>query len=144
MSKYLELSATRMYGFNLVEAWAKAEEILGLHNSIFISEKGTVTQYIDSEEGEEFHNELKYHLDISSFEDIVGNYYEAIENKDLIGMFKALTIFDEIDNYPKIVNETIKRILMRVRTETHNEIYKHNKQKKESYIYYKEKRWNSN
>ena len=109
MTKYFERTCTRMYGLNLVLAWAKAEENLGLKNSLFVSQNGVVIQYIDSDEGEAFHNKLKSVLNSDYFDRVCEKFFVAIELKDLVKIFEILAIFDEIENYPEIADSDIHR-----------------------------------
>ncbi len=121
MTKYFERSVTRQYAREWLSAWATAEASLGLNNSFFLIKDGMVTQYVDSDEAEVFHEFVKG-LTEEEFNEICNNFFKAIDNKDKIEMFKALTIFDEMDNY-SLGNETMKRRLMRVRESTHEISY---------------------
>lgn len=114
-----------MYSLDLVKAWTAGEENLGIKNSLFIMKNGVITQFVDCDEGEKFHEDLKQNLKKDNyFNDICESFFEAIENKDKVKMFECLAIFNEIDNYPEIANEDILRRLMRVRKTTEGEIYK--------------------
>lgn len=125
MTKYYEKSATRWYTKKLVKAWMKGEANLGLKNSFFIMDKGVVTQYIDTDEGEAFHKKLTEDLKKEVyFLEIVDKFFTAIKLEDKVKMFECLCIFDEIDNYPEIATPTILRGLRKVREATHEEIYK--------------------
>lgn len=121
MTKYYERSVTRQYAKEWMHPWATAEASLGLMNSFFLIDHGMVTQYVDSDEAEKFHKYVK-NITEKEFNEICDNYFEAINKKDKVGQFKALTIFDEMDNY-SIGTEGMKRRLMRVRTSTHELAY---------------------
>ena len=108
---------------NTILAWHKGEEKLGLKNSLFVCEDGVVTQYVDSEEGEKFYEMVK-NLTEQEFNEICDEFFGAIENKDLAKMHEGLSIFDEIDNYPELANDDMKRRLMRIRESTESESYK--------------------
>jgi len=109
-----------MYKDNLVDAWIKAEENLGLKNSLFFWENGKTTQWVDSEEAEEFFEKVKK----MNFDEIFDKFFKAIEDKDKVKMFECLAVFNEIDEHREIVGEDVFRRLMKVRKETHEEIYK--------------------
>ena len=122
MTKYYERSVTRQHKKEWLDAWARAEASLGLKNSFFLINNGMCTQYVDSDEGEKFHEFVK-NLTEDEFNEICDNFFEAIKGEDKIEMFKALTIFDEMDNY-SLGNENMKRRLLRVRISTHEISYK--------------------
>ena len=125
MTKFYTRGATRMYSDENIDAWIKAEENLGLKNSIFFHHNGTTDQWIDADEGEKFFKFVtwmckdKIHLD-KIFED----FFEIIKKKDKIEMFESLAIFNEIDEHPEIATEDQLRRLKRIRESTHEEIYK--------------------
>lgn len=143
VTKYFERTATRIgENSNTILAWCKGEEKFGLKNSLFICEDGVVTQYVDSEEGEKFHEMVK-NLTEKEFDEICDGFFEAIENKDLAKMHEALAVFDEIDNYPELVSNDMKRRLMRVRKFTESEPYKLNSNDgMKDFIIYKGKLYN--
>ena len=122
MTKYYEKVCTRQYSKEWLDAWAKAEASLGLNNSFFLIENGMVRQYVDSDEAEVFHEFVK-NLTEDDFNIICEDFFKAIEDKDKVAMFKALTIFDEMDNY-NLGSDDMKRRLMRLRKETHEVSYK--------------------
>ncbi len=115
-----------MYSDENLDAWIKAEENLGLKNSQFFHHNGTTEQWIDSDEGEKFHDWLKKCLrDVSIwFEAICDNYFLSLKEKDKVKQFECLAIFNEIDEHPEIATEDQLRRLKRVRESTHEEIYK--------------------
>ena len=121
MTKYYEKVCTREYQKEWLEAWVKAEASLGLKNSFFLIENGQVTQFADGEEAEKFHKYVKKLTD-EQFNMICVNFFIAIEKKDKINMFRALTIFDEMDAH-NLGTENIKRRLKRVREATHEISY---------------------
>ena len=138
MTRYFEQTCTRFYPLNLVKAWARAEENLGLKNSIFISINGKVIQIIDSDEGEKFHDILKRRLDLDYFNYVCKKFLEGIDKKDIIQMFECLAIFDEIDNYPEIANSEILEMLEKIRKRTEATVYSlGNKEELKSYILFK-------
>lgn len=125
MTKFYTKGATRMYSWNLVEAWAEAEENLGLESSEFYMDNGTVTQWVDADEAEEFYNDVIKWLQIENwFDELCGDYFKAIKSGNKIRMFECLAIFNEMDEHPEIANEDQLRRLKRVRESTHEEIYK--------------------
>ncbi len=141
MTKYFEKTVTRMNeNLNNTLAWMKGEKELGLKNSLFICEDGVLTQYVDSEEGEKFHEMVK-NLTEEEFDEICDNFFIAIENKNLANMHKALAIFDELDNYPKLVKENMLRRLRRIRELTHTEAYKFAGNGEKNFIIYKGEIW---
>lgn len=81
MTKYFEKTVTRI-GENLksVKAWAKGEEKIGLKNSLFICENGVLTQYVDADEGEKFHEFVKS-LSEEKFNEICDEFFEALRIK---------------------------------------------------------------
>ena len=125
MTKFYVKGATRMYKDNLIDAWIKAEENLGLKNSIFFWENGTTTQWVDNEEGEKFEKHVKDGLKINGwFDEVCDCYYEAIENKDKVKVFECLAIFNEMDENQEIsLDFETQKKLLRLREQTHNVIY---------------------
>ena len=124
MTKYFEKCVTRMGLTDRdVRAWSIGEGKLGLTNSLFICENGVVTQYCDGEEGEKFHDFIK-NLTEEEFDKICEEFFEAIEIRDSSKIHVALAVFDEMDNYPEIVNQNMFMRLKRVREATQQEIYK--------------------
>ena len=122
MTKYFERACTRIgKNSNSVMSWSKGEEPLGLKNSFFICENGTVTQYVDCEEAEKFHEYIK-NLSEEEFNKICNEFFEAIENEDLSKMHEALAVFDEMDNY-NLGTEDMKKRLLRVRKSTESASY---------------------
>ena len=122
MTKFYTKGATRMYSWENVEAWAKAEENLGLKNSIFFHHNGTTEQWIDSDEGEKFFEWVSKSMKLGSwFEEVCEDFFKY-ESK--IIKFQCLAIFNEIDEHPEIATEDQKRRLLRIRESHHEEIYK--------------------
>ena len=128
MTKYYERSVTRKYRKDWMDAWAEAEASLGLKNSFFLIENGMVTQYVDSDEAEKFHEFVKT-MPEEVFNLMCEDFFEAIKKEDKVEMFKALTIFDEMDNY-SLGTPSMKRRLMRVRESTHEISYTMSSHKK--------------
>lgn len=124
MTKFYTRGATRMYSWDLVEAWAEAEEHLGLNNSMFFEENGTFTQWVDVDEGELFHKNVKEWCKDNSIEKTFDLIFKAIREKDKVRIFECLAIFNEIDEHPEIATEDQLRRLKRIRETTHEEIYK--------------------
>ncbi len=125
MTKFYTRGSTRMYSDENIDAWIKAEENLGLKNSIFFHHNGTTDQWIDFDEGEKFHDWVKSKIKVGSyFHDLCEIYFETIKDKDKVKQFEALAIFNEIDEHPEIATEDQLRRLKRVRESTHEEIYK--------------------
>ena len=121
MTKNYEKTTRRQYQKDWLDAWAKAEASLGLKNSFFLIKNGMVEQYVDSDEGEKFHDYVR-NLSEEEFDKICEDFFIAIEKKDKVDMFKALTIFDEMDNY-NLGTDYMQRRLMRVRESTHEVSY---------------------
>ena len=108
-----------------VEAWIEAEKNLGLTKSLFITINGTTTQYYDEEEGERFYEFVELRMKKESWFDVwCHHYFQALKNKDKVEIFKALAIFNEIDEHPEIATEDQLRRLKRLRESTHENIYK--------------------
>lgn len=124
MTQYYEKSVTRQYQKEWMDAWVEAEASLGLKNSFFLIEDGMVTQYVDGEEAEAFHKMVKNMKDYE-FDILCNNFEKEIKKKkpDKVKMFKALTIFDEMDNYD-LGNDLMKARLKEVRESTHEIPYK--------------------
>lgn len=111
-----------MYKDDLIDAWIEAEENLGLKSCIYFWDNGTTTQWVDSEEAEEFHKMAKE----EDFEYWFEVYFKALEKKDLVKTFMCLSIFNEIDEHPEIATEDELRRLKRIRELTHEMIYNMN------------------
>ncbi len=122
MTKYYEKTVRRPYQKEWLDAWAKAEASLGLKNSFFLIKNGMVEQYVDGDEAEKFHDYVR-NLSEDEFNDICNNFFIAIADKDKFEMFKALTIFDEMDNH-SLGTDNMQKRLMRVRESTHEISYK--------------------
>ncbi|MGR3175083.1 MAG: hypothetical protein ACUZ8N_10845 [Candidatus Scalindua sp.] len=113
-----------MYSKENVEAWIKAEQNLGLKKSVFITINGTTTQYYDEEEGEVFYEMVKILCKDLILNLWFENYLIAIKEKDKVEQFKALSIFNEIDEHPELATNDQLRRLKRIRESTHEDIYK--------------------
>lgn len=124
--KNYELGATRMYSEENVKAWAKAEKNLGLTKSIFITIKGTTTQYYNIEEGKRFYENVKNDLKVKGrFDFLCERYLKAFKDKNRVIMFEVLTVFNELDEHPELFpNEATELRYRRFREEHHEEIYK--------------------
>lgn len=122
MTKYYERSVNRKYRKEWMEAWAEAEAELGLKNTFFLIKDGMVTEYVDSDEAEKFHKYVENITELG-FNVFCEDFFDALKKKDKVEIFKALTIFDEMDNY-SIGTPAMKRRLMRVREATHDAWYK--------------------
>ena len=122
MTEYFEKSVTRL-GMNSESAmaWAKGEAKLGLNNSLFICRNGKLIQYVDSEEGLVFHEDVEKITD-DKFNLICEDFFKAVKDKDLETMHIGLAIFNELDEY-NLGSPHIKRRLLRVRESTENEAY---------------------
>ena len=124
-----------------VKAWyeGESEELkkligLGFFNHVFVSENGFVTLYYDLEESNNFEEWMDENFTEEFFNEICGSFFELTEkinfvesNKDVfeltVKMWPALTLFDELSNYPEWGNETMIRRLIRVRTSTESAHY---------------------
>lgn len=125
--KNLVKGVTRMnenYNKNVM-AWVEAEKKLGLTKSIFILQKnGNLTQYYDYDEGEIFHNNvIKMLKRKGEFNELCELYLDSLKRKNFVEIFIALTVFNEIDEY-QLGDFSIQKKLLRIREETHEEIYK--------------------
>ncbi len=107
---------------------------VGMDNSLFISENGTVTIYYEESEGQLVFDRINNLLTDDFFDILCENFYgladkvdSTTKSKDLfelgIRMMPALIIFDEIDNCPEIASDYIRRRLMRIRTATQEKAY---------------------
>ena len=107
---------------------------VGMDNSLFVSEKGTVIIYYNEPEGLLVFNKIKELLTDEFFDNICDNFYELVEEIDSttniadifrLGtmMIPALIVFDEIDNCSEIATPYIKRRLKRIRESTHEKSY---------------------
>ncbi len=131
MTKFYTKGATRMYSWENVEAWAKAEENLGLKNSIFFIQElykkdyVKVEQWIDADEGEAFFQHVKRMLKKNWWFNLTCElHFKSLKYKDKVQTYKCLAIFNEIDEHPEIATEDQLRRLKRIRESTHEEIYK--------------------
>lgn len=137
MTKYFEKTVTRMNeSSNNVLSWSKGEEMVGLTNSLFICENGTVIQYVDSDEGDRF-LEMVSGLTLEEFNKICDEFFISIENKDLVSMHKALAVFDELDSHPELAKDGMLQRLKRVRESTHEDAYKFEGNEEKDFIIYK-------
>ncbi len=120
--KNYEQTCTRLgETLNNILDWARGEKEVGIKDSLFICENGTVEQYVESSEGEKFHEFVK-NLSESEFNQICDEFFKAIEERNLSKMHKALAIFDEMDNY-SLGTEPMKRRLLRIRKSTESKSY---------------------
>ena len=139
MTEYFEKSVTRL-GINSESAmaWAKGESrigLIGLKNSLFICINGNMTQYINSIEGEMFHEYVK-NLTDEIFNEICEGFFEAVDNKDLETMHIGLAIFNELDEY-NLGSEHIKKRLLRIRESTEKAAYDIPTNGEKNFIIYK-------
>ena len=127
-------TCTRRLSDEDIEIWKKGEielkKLIGVEmHSKFVRVGDKVDIYYDEEEGNEVYNAIKELLTDEWFNNLCDDFFELIKQKKMgkdidVKMMPALIIFDEIDNYPEIASDYIKRRLMRVRTNTHEESYK--------------------
>ncbi len=109
-------------GEKVLTSWLKVN-----YQSVFKRDGEWVGVYYDEKKGEELHEAIKKFLkDEDNFNEICDDFVKFITKLHAIKamMIPALIIFDEIDNYPEIASEDIKRRLMRIRKSTHEESYK--------------------
>ena len=99
---------------------------IGLFDLKFEREGTKVTMSYEKEEGEKVHEAIKDFLTDEHFDELCDNFAWLIMKKQEIQkmMLPALIIFDEIDRYPYLASDYIKRRLMRIRESTHEESYK--------------------
>ncbi len=116
-----------------VAIWKKGsgEELMkvigeGLFDLKFERDGTKVTISYEKEEGEKVHEAIKDFLTDEHFDELCDNFVWLIMKKQELQaeMMVALIIFDEIDNFPEIANDYIKRRLLRIRESTHEESYK--------------------
>lgn len=123
---------SRMMSDDDIEIWKRGEEhfseLLGVkYASKFERDGDNVEISYEKKEGEEVHNAICDFLESDiRFDDLCDDFVNLIMQKHEIQakMMPALIIFNEIDNYPEIASDYIKRRLMRIRTSTHEESYK--------------------
>ena len=123
MVKYFEKCTTRMNkNLATVKAWAKGQEKVGLVDHIFICQNGKVVEYLDSEQGEEFHNRVKGMTE-EDFDNVCTGFFQALEEKNLENMYPGLVVFDELDNFPELGTKEMRIRLGRIRESTHEKSY---------------------
>ena len=128
-TEYFENTCTRLgEDSESVMAWADGEKQIGLDSSLFLCSNGTVTQFVDLNEGEKFHD---YVLSLSndSFNELCEKFFKTIKEdignyEKLSNLHVILAVFDEIDNYREKFSEDILRRLKRVRESTESLPYK--------------------
>ena len=132
MKKYIK-DCTRILSDEDIQIWKKGESEklkkvigIGLFNSKFQRDEDQVTIYYEEVEGNEVHSRICKLLTDDWFDKLCDDFVALIMEKHEVEakMMPALIIFDEIDNYPEIASDYIKRRLMRIRTSTEAEIYK--------------------
>ena len=134
MKEYIEDYTHLNMSESDVAIWKKGcgEELqkvlgIGLHDLKFERDGTKVTMSYEKEEGNKVHEAICKFLEVDEhFDELCDNFVWLIMKKHEIQaeMMVALIIFDEIDNYPEIASDYIKRRLMRIRTSTHEEAYK--------------------
>ncbi len=115
-----------------IQIWKKGEKYLkdwiGVEmHSIFERDGEWVNVFYEKEEGDVVHEKIREFLEEDdNFDKLCDDFVDLIGQKHKINakMMCALIIFDEIDNYPYMASDYIKRRLMRLRTSTHEESYK--------------------
>lgn len=130
--KYIK-SCSRMMSDDDIQIWKKGEgeELkkiigVGLFKSKFERNGDYVDMLYEEEEGNKVYEAIKEFLTDDNFDKLCDDFVSLIIAKQEIQskMMPALIIFDEIDNYPEIASDYIKKRLMRIRTSTHEESYK--------------------
>ena len=129
--KWIE-DCSRMMSDEDIEIWKKGDKELkkwiGMEmKSKFERDGDWVGVFYEKEYGNLVHDKICEFLEKDeNFNDLCDDFVDLIMQKQEIQakMLPALFIFDEIDNYPEIASEYIKRRLMRIRTSTHEESYK--------------------
>lgn len=117
---------------NDIEIWKQGEEalskMLGVEYASKFERMGEwVDVFYEEEQGKKVHQAIcKFLKKDNNFDNLCDNFVQLIIAKQEIQaqMMVALIIFDEIDNFPDIASDYIKRRLMRIRTSTHEESYK--------------------
>ncbi len=125
-------SCSRRLSDKDIEIWKKGDKLLknwiGIDITCKFEREGEwINIYYEKEEGDKVYDVIKEFLkDDGNFDKLCEDFFEVIDkiNKLKAEMMPALNIFDEIDNYPEIASDYVKRRLMRVRTSTHEESYK--------------------
>ncbi len=99
---------------------------IGMFDLKFERDGTKVTMSYEKEEGEKVHNSIKEFLTDEHFDELCDNFVWLIMKKQELQtlMLPALIIFDEIDRYPYLASDYIKRRLLRIRESTHEESYK--------------------
>ena len=133
-------SVTRHCSLTEIKAWhiGESEHLAkligtGFKNTLFVSNNGRVEFYYDSEEVKKFEEVLDM-VDEEKFGEIctdfmllvdkIPNCKNSEEKLELFSrMIPALTVFNEFDEYPEYMNETISKRLMRVRINTESKPY---------------------
>ena len=123
---------TRRLSEDDIRIWQKGEARLeywigvGM-NSKFERNGDKVVIYYKKKEGEKVHKAIcKFLENDENFDELCDDFVQTILaiHQLRAEMLPALIIFDEIDNYPEIASEYIKRRLLRIRASTHEESYK--------------------
>ncbi len=100
---------------------------IGMFDLKFERDGTKVTMSYEKEEGNKVHEAIYKFLEKEgNFDKLCDDFVQLIMQKQEIQakMMPHLIIFDEIDGYPEIASNDIKRRLMRIRTSTDEESYK--------------------
>ena len=132
MKKEFIKDCTRMMSDDDIEIWKKGEKELkkwiGIEmHSKFERDGDNVDVYYEKKEGDKVYEAIEKFLEEDeNFDELCDDFVQIIMQIHGLKakMIPALIIFDEIDNYPEIASDYIKRRLMRIRTSTHEESYK--------------------
>ncbi len=122
MTKYYEkIESMREYNEEWVKAQEEAETSLGMEDSYTLNENGMVTRFINCNQADAFHEYVK-NMTEEIFNAFCEMFFVAVKVEDKVQMFKALAVFDEMDNYD-LGTPAMKRRLKRVRESTHKISY---------------------
>jgi len=162
MDEYLEYGR-KASCLNEIKAWNKGESEtledligVGFYKHFFICEDGNISFFYSYAEWKKFHKKLREILTNDFFDKVCGDYIVLISKikfvsskRDIDNLSTKLwaiqSIFNEIDDRPKIANEYILDKLLEIRTATHTKHYELERKRKRSrnepknYIYFKGK-----
>ncbi len=119
--KYYKVETMKKWNQEWIDAQIEAEASYGMEDNHFFVKDGTVTQVVNCDQADSFYDFVKT-MPEEVFEKMCDEFYKAIEDKDKVAMFRALTIFDEMDQHD-LGTDAMKRRLMRVRKKTQKESY---------------------
>lgn len=132
---------TKRYCLDRVKAWNEGESKglkkligVGYDSHLFVCEDGLVSFYYRYAEWKKLWRKLRQILTDDFFDEITSQYYDLIDriegvstNREVhrlsVEIWPIQTIYNEIDEAPKIASQYILDKLMEVRTATHTKQY---------------------